>query len=78
MTVSFNPVKNFEVEDAPNSIALGDFNGDGNSDLAVNNQNTDTVSVLLGDGSGSFEPAKNFEVGDVPFSVTVGDFNGDG
>ena len=42
-----------------NSVAVGDFNGDGNQDLAVTNEtfNTSTVSILLGDGTGNFSPA---------------------
>ncbi|WP_199247784.1 VCBS repeat-containing protein [[Phormidium] sp. ETS-05] len=38
----------------PNSITPGDFNGDGNLDLAV--ANNDNVSLLLGNGGGSFNP----------------------
>ncbi|NCS46422.1 MAG: VCBS repeat-containing protein, partial [Microcystis aeruginosa BS11-05] len=55
-----------------------DFNGDGKSDLAVANYNSNNVSVLLGTGTGSFGAATNFTVGTGPISVTVGDFNGDG
>ncbi len=58
--------------------AVGDFNGDGKSDLAVANANSSNVSVLLGTGTGSFGPATNFSVGSSPRSVAVGDFNGDG
>jgi hypothetical protein len=59
-------------------VTVGDFNGDGKSDLAVTNYNNNNVSVLLGTGTGSFGTATNFTVGTDPFSVTVGDFNGDG
>jgi hypothetical protein len=70
----------------PNSIAVGDFNGDGILDLAVTNYETNSVSILLGQGSngvgnGTFEtasPAYTFAVGSEPSSVAVGDFNGDG
>ena len=64
----------------PYSIALGDFNGDGITDLAVANQGSNNVTVLLGSGSGSFAPATGspFAVGNHPNSVTVADFNGDG
>jgi Ca2+-binding RTX toxin-like protein len=58
---------------------VGDFNGDGISDLATANGNSN-VSVLLGQGNGSFGPATNFNLGifTVASSVAVGDFNGDG
>lgn len=59
--------------------ALGDFNHDGNLDLATIN-GTSRVTVLLGNGDGTFAPAKFLPVTTVltPVSVTVGDFNGDG
>jgi len=64
----------------PLSIALGDFNKDGHLDLAVANDVSNDVSVLLGNGSGGFTGAHGspVTVGTNPFSVTVGDFNGDG
>ena len=70
----------FAVGTYPNVVAVGDFNGDGNLDLAAANYNAGTVSVLLGDGSGGFAPAAQspFAVGAEPNSVVVADFNGDG
>jgi hypothetical protein len=63
---------------APFSVAVGDFNGDGNQDLAAANNDSDTVSVLSGNGTGGFATASTPTVGDKPQSVAVGDFNGDG
>ncbi len=62
------------------SVAVGDFNGDGLQDLAVANQQSNNVTVLLGDGTGAFTAAADspFATGSYPQSVTVGDFNGDG
>jgi flagellin-like hook-associated protein FlgL len=65
------------VGDGPESVATGDFNGDGVLDLVAADTNGDTVSVLLGVGDGSFGAATSFAVGDAK-SVTAGDFNGDG
>ncbi|NCS05072.1 MAG: VCBS repeat-containing protein, partial [Microcystis aeruginosa G13-11] len=76
-STSFNPT-NFAAGSSPNSVTVGDFNGDGKLDLAVANRNSNNVSVLLGTGTGSFATATNFSVGSRPYSVTVGDFNGDG
>ncbi len=76
--VSFSSATNFAVGDYPISVAVGDFNGDGISDLAVANLDDYNVSVLLGNGNGSFSNATNFAVGDDPRSVAVGDFNSDG
>ena len=63
---------------APQSVAVGDFNGDGKQDLAVANNYSKNVSILLGDGTGNFSAATNFPVFDQLYSVGVGDFNGDG
>jgi hypothetical protein len=62
----------------PFSVAVGDFNGDGNNDLAVANFADNTVNVLLGDGHGGFGSRLNLPVGTGPGSVAVADFNGDG
>jgi hypothetical protein len=57
-------------------VAIGDFNGDGNVDLAVAHYFGGSVSILLGNGTGSFGAATYFPVGGS--SVAIGDFNGDG
>jgi len=46
-------------------------------DLAIANQDSDNVSILLGDGDGTFTQAADspITVGDAPRSVAVGDFN---
>src|SRR5579863_4874192 len=70
----------FTVGSGLYSIAVGDFNGDGNLDLAVMDANNGAVSVLLGNGKGSFAAVSGspFAVGNAPYSLVVGDFNGDG
>ena len=75
---SFAPEIGVTAGSGPSSVAAGDFNGDGNLDLAVANRNTNNVSVQLGDGSGGFVATTSVDVGSQPNSVIAGDFNGDG
>ncbi|HEV2350470.1 MAG TPA: FG-GAP-like repeat-containing protein [Terriglobia bacterium] len=65
--------------DHPESVAVGDFNGDGKLDLAVANYWSDNVTILMGKGDGTFAPTgQSPATGSNPLSVAVGDFNGDG
>ncbi len=70
----------FAVGSFPTYVAVGDFNGDGNADLAVTNRESNNVTILLGNGSGGFTPATGspFAVGNQPFSAAIADFNKDG
>src|SRR2546426_980193 len=77
-TVSFIARRDFAAGRSPDSVAVGDFNGDGKLDLAVANRGSNDVSVLLGNGDGTFQAALTFAAGSGPSSVAVGDFNGDG
>lgn len=63
---------------APFAIVTGDFNGDGNLDLAVVNPSSNTVTILLGHGDGTFIAAANPATANSPSAIAVGDFNGDG
>ena len=44
---SFSAATNFGAGSYPSSVAVGDFNGDGKQDLAVANQGSNNVSILL-------------------------------
>ncbi len=66
----------------PASVAVGDFNGDGNADLAVADFQVGGVDILLGNGDGTFQFAGQYVSAtrrSFGYSVVaVGDFNGDG
>jgi trimeric autotransporter adhesin len=63
----------------PTSLTTGDFNHDGNLDVAIANTGDNTVSILLGNGSGSLTPlGAPIGVGHDPEAIRAGDFNDDG
>ena len=76
--VQFQTQQTFATGASPESVVVGDFNGDGNADLAVTNYGSNTLSILLGNGNGTFMPEQTFATGSGPGSIAVGDFNGDG
>jgi hypothetical protein len=63
----------YAVGDAPLGIATGDFNGDGEIDLATADLLSNSVSVLLGNGIGGFGVAASYSTGGRPVYVTTGD-----
>ena len=76
---SFQSPVNYNAGDGPKTVAIGDFNGDANLDLAVGNGwNSGNVTILLGNGDGSFQSPVNYNAGDGRASVATSDFNGDG
>jgi hypothetical protein len=70
--------RDFEVGDNPASVAVGDFNQDGERDLAVATTASGDVSVLLGSGAGGFAARTDVPAGTGLFAVAVGDFNRNG
>jgi hypothetical protein len=68
----------FATGAGPLSVAVGDFNGDGDLDMAVANGDANSVSILLGNGSGGFSAGTPLTDSGAPNTVVTGDFNGDG
>ncbi|CAF2216805.1 unnamed protein product [Rotaria magnacalcarata] len=78
-TFSSQKIYSTGSESGPNSIAVGDFNNDNHLDIAVTNNDSNNIGVLIG------YPAKPMAMQTVfsgdsqsgPVSVAVGDFNND-
>ncbi len=74
----FNEHVMYDVGVRPRTAALGDFNRDGRLDLAVANNQSDDLSILLGNGNGTFQKAATLPAGRSPLAIAAGDLNHDG
>jgi hypothetical protein len=85
---TFTEAGRFENPGTLRAVTVGDFNGDGNLDVATANGGSNAVLVFLGDGTGQLEPIPDqngepleFLVGGDPRALTtvqLNDDNGDG
>lgn len=68
------------VGSTPDALAVADFNGDGDPDLAVANRDSADLSILVGGPGASFEasPPVALDTDGLPTDVVAGDFNQDG
>jgi hypothetical protein len=74
---TFQTANTFSVGQYPQSVAVGDFDGDGVPDLAVALAADSKVTVFHGNGDGTFGPGHDYAVRGAA-SVVAADFNGDG
>ena len=68
----------YTMGNSPYSVAVGDFNGDGNLDLGVPNRLSHTISILLGNGDGTFRAGSTLGFDGDPYAVVAADLNRDG
>lgn len=74
----FGAPATFQTENGTESVAVGDFDGDGNLDVAAANDTSSSVTVLIGDGLGSFAPGVRYGITSGPYFVATADLDGDG
>ena len=85
---TFQPHIEYTTGDEPAQIVTGDFNDDGELDVATINACGDdpncgptssaTVSILAGNGDGTFQTKIDFPAGSAASQLVAGDFNNDG
>lgn len=79
--ISFAPKSDFDGGPYAFSIAMGDLDGDGKTDLAVAGENNGALGVLLntstGTGNISFAQRSTFYAGSSAFGITLSDLDGD-
>jgi large repetitive protein len=75
---TFQSEKNFPTTSGSyyGVLAVADFNGDGNPDVAIGSNGG--VFVMLGNGDGTFQTAVEYALGNTAQLLAVADFNRDG
>ena len=76
--LSFTGGRTYVTDLTPQSVAIGDLNGDHKPDLATANVTWGTVSVFLNRGGGRFRAERDYPTDAGPASIAIGDLNGDG
>ena len=78
---TLTPIPSTATQRGPVAIVQSDFNADGNQDLAIVNQATNNVTILLGRGDGTFIEATDSPIssgiGNGPVAIAAGDLNAD-
>ena len=77
-TGAFGGSQNVGVGLAPQGLALGDVDADGDLDLLTADRFSYTVSLRLNDGAGNIFSSPNISAGSHPVSIALGDIDNDG
>src|SRR5262249_23008815 len=75
---TFHAPKQVGVGETANSLAAGDFRGNGKLDLVMAAQGSDSLTLVQGNGNGTFAIAPSFPIRSFSSFIAAGDFNGDG
>lgn len=76
--IAFQAQLAFATIPNPSAVVAGDFNGDGNPDLAVAADGNNRVYIYSGNGNGTFSFAISYAVGTQPVAIVAVDLNNDG
>ena len=76
--VSFLTTTSYSLPQTPYSVVSADFNNDGKLDLATVSYLGNSISSLLGNGTGTFASPTNFPTSFAGYSIVCADFNTDG
>lgn len=74
----FAPAMSYPTGVHPVGVAMADFDLDGDDDVAVANNKSDTVSVYIAQPGGALAPGQPFAAGLAPMSVVATDLDKDG
>lgn len=77
-TVSFAPPISYSSGGRSDSEVVADFNRDGKPDIAVNDGDSHSVAIFLGNGDSTFQAPVHYRAGEAAIGLAVGDVNGDG
>ena len=73
------PLNTPNVSLSPNAVAIGDYNEDGNADLAIAQSGIARgINIRLGNGTGSFPTGTDIDTERGSPAIASADFNGDG
>ncbi|MFA5186187.1 MAG: FG-GAP-like repeat-containing protein [Patescibacteria group bacterium] len=75
---TFNAAVSYATTKGAVRMTSGDFNGDGDVDVAVVKRSTNELGILLGRGDGTLQAVTYSTVGATPQGLVSGDFNADG
>jgi type II secretory pathway component GspD/PulD (secretin) len=62
----------------PSAVAVSNFGGDVNMDIAVTDSANNNVAILRGMGNGTFAAPVTYPTGNTPVALLVGNFNANG
>jgi len=68
----------YDVDNTPDRIHVADFDSDGDVDIVVIQNPSQTVKIYLNDGSGVFTAGSSYDISTNTLGLGCGDFDGDG